>query len=66
MSRQQFSIRVSRLRQDGNDQGAVEFWLQHGTGISWSEFQKIDPMGDFGEFEARKVRNQKSKEVIRG
>lgn len=62
ISRQQFSIRVSRLRQDGDDAGAVDFWLHHGTGISWSEFQQIDPLCDFGEFAARKKKNAKRME----
>jgi len=58
ITRQQFAIQASRLRQDGNDKEAVEFWLHHGAGISWSEFQQIDPMGDFGDFAARKQRNK--------
>ncbi len=62
MNRQQFTIQVSRMRQDGNDKGAVDFWLHNGTGISWREFQKIDPMGDHGEFAARVLRTKQTME----
>ena len=51
--RQQFTIRVSRLRQDGNDLGAVKHWLHHGGGITWEAFQAIDPMGDFAQVAER-------------
>jgi hypothetical protein len=53
IQRQQFAIRVSRLRQDGNDLGAVNHWLHHGGGISWEAFQAIDPMGDFAQVAER-------------